>query len=660
MERRVAAIAAALVAVVALRAEVTLQAPSVSPERADELMRLHAALIGDLPHPTGTPEAAAVRERVAQALTDAGCAPHVQRAWSCGDGRCAWVENLWCRLGPEGEPVVLGLAHTDSVPAGPGAGDDGAAVVAWVEAVRQLAREPLRRPFVLVLTDGEELGLFGASALLDDPPFPEPIAMVVNLEARGSRGTSVLFQTPGEPRSWGAGYRSLGLRPTASSLYPAVYERMPNGTDLTVFGERGIAGADHAFLDEVAHYHTPLDDRAHLDPRSMAQHADLALGWVRALQHDLPPTSQAYADWLGLVLLSWPRTWSLPLTVLGLLAALGVAGVDRWTGRTRTKGLLLATGAVVGAVVLAAGLGWLASLALPETVGWSHPERVRALSLGLAVTTVLAGSAAGSPRARWAAVTVVVAALGVALALVDGRLAVLTVPALGLALAARAAPDAVAWPVLALGVASAFVPLALALEIALGAHPALLAGVWAAGLLGVMPAVPERGWRLAGVGAAWTVLAGVGCALAPASTAGRPLQSQVTVEQRGTEVSVTAWRRPGPGWAGEGADQAVRVSPPPELVREGDQLRVRSVRGGTTWVVRGGERLGDHALGAGATWVYGAPEGGLVVGIDPGSEVEVAEVTWDLPEGLDRRTIVGDAVPAHRGDATLVWAVSAP
>ncbi|MCA9494344.1 MAG: M20/M25/M40 family metallo-hydrolase [Myxococcales bacterium] len=660
MARRAAALAAVLVAGVALRADQTMGPPAVSRERADNLMATHAALIGDVPHPTGTPEAAAVRQRVSQALAEAGCQPRVQSAWSCLTDRCAWVENLWCRLGPEGEPVVMGLAHTDSVPAGPGAGDDGAAVVAWVEAVRELAREPLERPFVLVLTDGEELGLLGARALLADPPFSEPIARVVNLEARGSRGTSVLFQTPGPPLSWGTGYRSLGLRPTASSLYPAVYERMPNGTDLTVFGERGIAGADHAFLDEVAHYHTPLDDRAHLDPGSMAQHADLALGWVRALQDPLPGGSQAYGDWLGLGLLSWPSSWSLPLALVALVTALGVAGLNHRRGRSTGKGLLLSGAAVLGSVALAAGLGWLASLVLPQTVGWAHPERVRLLAVGLATTTVLAGSAVGSPRERWAAVAVVLAVVGVGLALVDGRLAVLAIPALAFVLGGRALPEPWSWPVVALGVASAFVPLALALEIALGAHPALLAGVWAAGLLGLMPAVPERGWRLVGAGAGLALIGGVACAVAPPSTPDRPLQSQVTVEQRGTEVSVRAWRAPGPRWGGEGADQAVRVVPPPELVREGDRVRVRSVRGGTSWVVRGSARLGEHGIGPSDTWIHGAPDGELVLEVDPASEVQVAEVTWGLPEGLDRRSIVGDAVPAHRGDVTLVWAVSSP
>ena len=51
--------------------------------------------------------------------------------------------------------------HFDSVPPGPGASDDGAAVAAILEIARMLRDQPpSRNDVILLFTDGEELGMY--------------------------------------------------------------------------------------------------------------------------------------------------------------------------------------------------------------------------------------------------------------------------------------------------------------------------------------------------------------------------------------------------------------------------------------------------------------------------------------------------------------------
>ena len=45
----------------------------------------------------------------------------------------------------------------------------------------------------------------------------------------------------------------------------------------------GIAGYNFAFIGNVAHYHTPLDRRENIDPRSLQQHGDAVLALAEAL-----------------------------------------------------------------------------------------------------------------------------------------------------------------------------------------------------------------------------------------------------------------------------------------------------------------------------------------------------------------------------------------
>jgi Peptidase family M28 len=94
--------------------------------------------------------------------------------------------------------AVALVCHYDSVPTGPGASDDGAAVAAVLETARARKAGPaLRNDVMLLLTDGEEVpgALPGAEAFAKDCPWMKDIGCVLNFDARGVSGPVLMYET---------------------------------------------------------------------------------------------------------------------------------------------------------------------------------------------------------------------------------------------------------------------------------------------------------------------------------------------------------------------------------------------------------------------------------------------------------------------------------
>ncbi|MDA8593184.1 hypothetical protein N9L90_04645, partial [Planctomycetota bacterium] len=157
----------------------------------------------------------------------------------------------------------------------------------------------------------------------------------------------------------------------------------------------------------VARYHTPVDDLAHLDPRSLQHHVTNAVEAVLAL--DGLPFSEAAAEGAGAAGdvaffdVGARRLVTVPLTVLRGLAALSflltLVGVGRALGRGALgfKGLALALLGIPVAVGLAAlasqvDLNVLRSLGAPDATFSAATEvvAISVISLGLGVLLALA------------------------------------------------------------------------------------------------------------------------------------------------------------------------------------------------------------------------------------------------------------------------------
>lgn len=409
-----------------------------SAERALETLQRVFAGDGEIvSHPTGTPEARAVRQRLVEELGALGIAEvEVQSVLACRSSDrvsaagCAPVENVVARVpGSEPDaPAIVLMSHYDSVAAGPGVSDDAVGVAALLETTRALlagsgeSGPALRHPLVLLFTDAEEVGLFGARGFVDDHPLARRssgesgIAVVLNVEARGTTGQSLLFQTS-EDDAWLLDAYRRTARPATSSLYAEIYRRLPNDTDLTVFLESGFAGMNFAYAEGLPRYHTPRDDLQHLNRGSLQHHGENLLSTVRTLDErdDLaaPPAGRAvYTDVAGLFVLSYPVAWGLPLAVLFFVGALAVGVVSVRRGLARVGRILVGLGSLVLFLPVAAGAAWLLGLAVESLAGsarpgWAHPLPLRTAlwSLVFLVAFAVAGGIRRMARRKGAGPT---------------------------------------------------------------------------------------------------------------------------------------------------------------------------------------------------------------------------------------------------------------
>jgi hypothetical protein len=218
------------------------------------------------------------------------------------------------------------MAHYDAVPMSPGAGDDGSGSAVLLETLRALrAGPPPKHDVIALFTDGEESGLLGAAAFVREHPWARDVAVVLNFEARGTHGPSLMFETgPGNLDVVRQLRRVPGAR--ATSLSTAVYRRLPNDTDLSELAVLGTPALNFAFIGGVERYHTAEDDVAHLDARSLQQHGRNALALARLFANgDLPRprTSDAvFFDFPGLGLIVYPERWAIAFGVIAVVLAL--------------------------------------------------------------------------------------------------------------------------------------------------------------------------------------------------------------------------------------------------------------------------------------------------------------------------------------------------
>jgi Peptidase family M28 len=303
---------------------------------------VHVQNIAQKPHPMGSAEHAAVRDYIVKELTALGVKPEVQKATVVSESSdmpviAGSVENIIARLnGSNNTKAVMLTGHYDSVPTGPGASDDSTAVASMLETLRALkAGPPLKNDVVFVFADGEEIALLGAQAIVDDPQSVPAIGLVLNFEARGSSGPSLMYETSEGNQRLIEEFAKAVPRPLANSLLFEIYKRLPNDTDFSVYKRAGLPGLNFAYVDQSTHYHTQLDNVGTVSENSLQHHGSYALALTRHFGNlDLPATSNGnavYFDVLSLFVVRYPVSIVVPLTVLvvALFAAVIVLGFRR-------------------------------------------------------------------------------------------------------------------------------------------------------------------------------------------------------------------------------------------------------------------------------------------------------------------------------------------
>jgi hypothetical protein len=284
------------------------------------------------PHPAGSAANERVRAYLVATLRHLGAEVEVEevtgRHLHRGVVRQGEVQDIVARLpGARNHRAVMLVAHYDSVPAGAGAADDGAGVSTILEVLRAArSGAPLQNDLLILLTDGEEEGLLGAAGFVAAHPDSfRRVGLLVNLEARGSSGPALMFETSTENGWLVREFARAAPYPLASSLMYTAYQLMPNDTDLTELKKTGVGAFNFAFTETDRNYHSPNDTIANLDPRSLQQMGANTLALVRhfgALPlSGVRAPDVIYFNWIGQRLIVYPPWvgWTLAATTFALL-----------------------------------------------------------------------------------------------------------------------------------------------------------------------------------------------------------------------------------------------------------------------------------------------------------------------------------------------------
>jgi Peptidase family M28 len=361
--------------------------------------------------PIGTPANARARDYIIDQLRLFGFEVRVQEADArrAPIGLTARVSNV-IAVRPGRRPEAIGIvSHYDSVPAGPGAADDALGVGVSLEAARVLAARADRNWTLMVLvTDGEEAGLMGAAALITDREVTSRLQAYVNLEAIGSAGGPMLFETgPGNGwlvRPWA---RSAPA-PRGASFGIEIYRHLPNDTDFSILKRQGIPGLNFAAIDDSYAYHTPRDTPERLSSSTIRRTGEQVVSIVTALDAvdvtERSASDRTFFDVLGLSALSYSpgvgiaiALLALPLGIVAWVRVIGAAirieGLLRWL--LTAFWTLAGSAAVIAAMV---GATWALRLAREVYHPWyARPGRLFLLLLAVGVTVAWSSARLG----RW-------------------------------------------------------------------------------------------------------------------------------------------------------------------------------------------------------------------------------------------------------------------
>ncbi|XP_032590409.1 endoplasmic reticulum metallopeptidase 1 isoform X2 [Drosophila grimshawi] len=253
------------------------------------------------------------------------------------------IQNIVVKISPKGtnsSNYVLVNSHYDTVPAGPGAGDDGSMVASMIETMRVLAKSkyPLKNPVVFLFNGAEENPLQASHAFITQHKWAKNCKALINLDSAGNGGREILFQS-GPNHPWlMKSYRRAIKHPFASTMAEEMFQHnfIPSDTDFRIFRDHGaVPGLDMAYQYNGYVYHTRYD-RAEIFPRGSFQNTgDNLLALVREISSapELEDTSKyaqghtVYYDVMGWFLVFYSETEGIILNVVVSIAAIVICSI---------------------------------------------------------------------------------------------------------------------------------------------------------------------------------------------------------------------------------------------------------------------------------------------------------------------------------------------
>jgi hypothetical protein len=344
--------------------------PASSPDNQFSAVRAmdHVKHVANKPHPMGTDEHERVKDYIISELNKIGLQTSVQATTSIsyeGDLNAGYVQNIIGILkGTKGNKSVLVVGHYDSQPNTLGAADDGSAVGSMLEAAKALKQsDELTNDIVFLFTDGEESGLFGAKAFIDENPLKDSVGIVLNIEARGSSGPSITYEVSSQNGWIMREYAKAVPYPIANSIAYEIYKLLPNDSDFTPFRKAGLSGFNIAFIDDFVNYHSMTDSPENLSLQSLQHHGSYILGIAKHFgMIDLTKTKSedvVYFNPIGHYLLVYPVGLNIFLVILVSLLMISVITAGLRKNRLSIGKIFLGIAIFVGSIVLVMLLTWL-------------------------------------------------------------------------------------------------------------------------------------------------------------------------------------------------------------------------------------------------------------------------------------------------------------
>lgn len=195
-----------------------------------------------------------------------------------------------------------------------GAADDGYGVGVSLETVHNLlkVRQDWKQGVKVLFTDAEEVGMLGMTAAWEnDRHIFDNVGLMINLEARGTYGPALLFETCAGNEKLMELYASAAMYPYTYSLTTVVYGFMPNFTDFTIVKDY-IPGINFSTIADVNHYHTDKDNFENVSQKSIQHYGEQVLPIARTYVTDPVYSDKDY-------LRAEEDTTNFTIPVLGLL-----------------------------------------------------------------------------------------------------------------------------------------------------------------------------------------------------------------------------------------------------------------------------------------------------------------------------------------------------
>lgn len=317
-----------LLSIVTIQLEqpITVKGPSSDGFSALSAME-HIKVMASEAHMSGTTENKKVKDYILSEFSKLGIPTeifvgHAKHNWGAGYVRLGRTENIIATIkGRSSDKAVMVVGHYDSVISSPGAADDIHSVACMIEVAKLLKKQGHENDIIFLITDGEELGLFGAKAFTEMRDLSN-IGLVLNYEARGNSGSSISFEWS-DGNAWLVNQlRKVAKRPIANSMSFEIYKNLPNDTDFTFFRKADVSGINHAFIDGFSYYHNPADTPENINQKSV-QHAgeNMHLLTKHFANTNLSKTkthNATFFNFLGFLII-YPSSWDIFLLILVVL-----------------------------------------------------------------------------------------------------------------------------------------------------------------------------------------------------------------------------------------------------------------------------------------------------------------------------------------------------